>query len=40
MILDGMAGAVAANTIIKTAIAMSGLTAISYMVCLGVCLYM
>ena len=28
MILDGMAGAVAANTIIKTAIAISGLTAI------------
>ena len=28
MILDGMAGAVAANTVIKTAIAMSGLTAI------------
>jgi hypothetical protein len=28
MILDGIAGAVAANTIIKTAIAMSGLTAI------------
>ena len=28
MILDGLAGAVAANTIIKTAIAMSGLTAI------------
>ena len=28
MILDGMAGAVAANTIIKTAVAMSGLTAI------------
>ncbi len=28
MILDGMAGAVAANTIIKTPIAMSGLTAI------------
>ena len=28
MILDGMAGAVAANAIIKTAIAMSGLTAI------------
>ena len=28
MILDGMAGAVAANTIVKTAIAMSGLTAI------------
>ena len=28
MILDGIAGAVAANTIIKTAIAISGLTAI------------
>ena len=28
MILDGIAGAVAANTVIKTAIAMSGLTAI------------
>ena len=28
MILDGVAGAVAANTIIKTAIGMSGLTAI------------
>ena len=28
MILDGLAGAVAANTLIKTAIAMSGLTAI------------
>ena len=28
MILDGIAGAVAANTIIKTAIAMSGLTSI------------
>ena len=28
MILDGVAGAVAANTIIKTAVAMSGLTAI------------
>ena len=28
MILDGVAGAIAANTIIKTAIAMSGLTAI------------
>ncbi len=28
MILDGLAGAVAANTIIKTAIGMSGLTAI------------
>ena len=28
MILDGIAGAVAANTIIKTAVAMSGLTAV------------
>ena len=28
MILDGLAGAVAANTLVKTAIAMSGLTAI------------
>ncbi len=28
MILDGIAGAIAANTIVKTAIAMSGLTAI------------
>ena len=28
MILDGLAGAVAANTVIKTAIAMSGLTSI------------
>ena len=28
MILDGLAGAVAANTVIKTAVAMSGLTAI------------
>ena len=28
MILDGMAGAIAANTVIKTAVAMSGLTAI------------
>ena len=28
MIMDGMAGAVAANSVIKTAIAMSGLTAI------------
>ena len=28
MILDGVAGAVAANTIVKTAIALSGLTAI------------
>ena len=30
MILDGIAGAVAANTIIKTAIAMSGLTCLLY----------
>ena len=28
MILDGIAGAVAANTIVKTAVAMSGLTSI------------
>ena len=28
MILDGVAGAVAANTIIKTSVGMSGLTAI------------
>ena len=28
MILDGLAGAVAANTVIKTAVAMSGLTVI------------
>ena len=28
MILDGVAGAVAANTVIKTAVGMSGLTAI------------
>ena len=28
MILDGIAGAIAANTVIKTAVAMSGLTAI------------
>ena len=28
MILDGIAGAVAANTVIKTAVAMSGLTSI------------
>ena len=28
MILDGIAGAVAANTVVKTAVAMSGLTAI------------
>ena len=28
MILDGIAGAVAANTVVKTAVAMSGLTSI------------
>ena len=28
MILDGIAGAVAANSVIKTAVAMSGLTSI------------
>ena len=35
MILDGLAGAVAANTFIKTAIAMSELKCTNYMVCLG-----
>ena len=35
MILDGIAGAVAANTIVKTAVAMSGLTAIIHLVGLG-----
>ena len=35
MILDGLAGAVAANTVIKTAVAMSGLNCNSYLVCLG-----
>ncbi len=34
MILDGIAGAVAANTVVKTAIAMSGLTAIRLFVIL------
>ena len=34
MILDGIAGAVAANTVIKTAIAMSGLTSILTWFCL------
>ena len=34
MILDGIAGAVAANTIVKTAVAMSGLTSIlTWLVC-------
>jgi len=35
MILDGIAGAVAANTVIKTAVAMSGLTSILNLVSLG-----
>ena len=35
MILDGMAGAVAANTVIKTAVAMSGLNCYFNMVCVG-----
>ena len=39
MILDGIAGAVAANTIIKTAIAMSGLTAIITWLIWGVFIY-
>ena len=39
MILDGIAGAVAANTIIKTAIAMSGLTAILTWLVWGVFIY-
>ena len=39
MILDGIAGAVAANTIIKTAIAMSGLTAIITWFVWGVFIY-
>ena len=39
MILDGIAGAVAANTIIKTAIAMSGLTAIITWLGWGVFIY-
>ena len=39
MILDGIAGAVAANTIIKTAIAMSGLTAIITWLVWGVFIY-
>mgnify|MGYP001464200509 CR=1 FL=1 len=39
MILDGIAGAVAANTIIKTAIAMSGLTAIITWFVWGIFIY-
>ncbi len=39
MILDGIAGAVAANTIIKTAIAMSGLTAILTWLVWGIFIY-
>jgi len=39
MILDGVAGAVAANTIIKTAIGMSGLTAILTWLIWGVFIY-
>ena len=39
MILDGIAGAVAANTIIKTAVAMSGLTAILTWLIWGMFIY-
>ena len=39
MILDGIAGAVAANTIVKTAVAMSGLTAIITWLVWGVFIY-
>ncbi len=39
MILDGIAGAVAANTVIKTAIAMSGLTAIFTWLVWTICIY-
>ena len=39
MILDGLAGAVAANTIIKTAVAMSGLTAIITWLIWGIFIY-
>ena len=39
MILDGIAGAVAANTIVKTAVAMSGLTAILTWLVWGVFIY-
>jgi hypothetical protein len=39
MILDGIAGAVAANTVIKTAVAMSGLTAILTWLVWGLFIY-
>jgi hypothetical protein len=39
MILDGIAGAVAANTIIKTAVAMSGITAILTWFVWGIFIY-
>ena len=39
MILDGIAGAVAANTVIKTAVAMSGLTAIFTWLIWGIFIY-
>ncbi len=39
MILDGIAGAVAANTIVKTAVAMSGLTAILTWLIWGILIY-
>ncbi|WP_075522383.1 hypothetical protein [Candidatus Pelagibacter communis] len=39
MILDGIAGAIAANTVIKTAIAMSGLTAIITWLVWGIFIY-
>ncbi len=39
MILDGIAGAIAANTIIKTAVAMSGLTAIITWLVWGIFIY-
>jgi hypothetical protein len=39
MILDGIAGAVAANTIVKTAVAMSGITAILTWLVWGVFIY-
>ena len=39
MILDGIAGAVAANTVIKTAVAMSGLTAMITWLIWGIFIY-
>jgi hypothetical protein len=39
MILDGVAGAVAANTVIKTAVGMSGLTAILTWLVWGILIY-